>query len=384
MLGVVLAGGKGERLRPLSLKTPKSFLKLAGKPLYQYAVEEVEETGVDEIVVVTREEWLAKVQEGLKAIPQKGLGFDAAFRTAVEYAAKEGHDTILVVLAGFLAAPRGMSSYALDFYSSSEYSIVMSVVPVVTGLETYGFVDMEPSGSIKRMYEPFDIKKVPQAPGYVFAGVVVGSVRTLLRINESRSFIDLVNALAPEGSVGGVVWSGDWAEVGYPWDLLSAQEIALKLARPVISPRAEVARSAAFRGYVSISEEAVIEENVVVEGPVYIGRGVRVEAGSVIKGPAVIEADAVIGPNAVIRDSIIMEGASVEAGCVIERSVVGEGALVGPLSVFAAGRPVNLPERLKPVIEGVGTDIELGVIVAPGERVRPHTVEGGGRVIGSS
>lgn len=381
MLGVVLAGGKGERLKPLSSRTPKSFLKLAGKPLYQYAVEEIEEAGVDDVVVVTREEWMPRVQGGLKVVPQKGPGFDSAFRTAVEYAAVEGYETILVVLSGFLASPRGMSSYAVDFYTGSGYSVVLSVVPVVTGLETYGFVDMEPSGHVKRVYDPFDVKSVPQAPGYVFAGVVVGSVRALRRVGELGGFIGLLNKLASEGSVGGVVWSGDWAEIGYPWDILLAQEIALKLAKPLISPKASIARTAALEGYVSIMDEALVGENAVVKGPVYVGRGARVEAGSVVEGPAVIEDGAVVGPNSVVKGSVVMEGARIEAGCFVENSVIGEGARIGPLSVFTAGRPVNLPERFKPVIEGAASDIRLGVVVAPGEVVRPHTVEGGGRVI---
>ncbi|GAB6147654.1 NTP transferase domain-containing protein [Stetteria hydrogenophila] len=381
MLGAVLAGGKGERLKPLSSETPKPFIKLAGKPLYRYSVEELERAGVDEVVVVTREEWLHRV-EGVKAVPQKGPGFDSAFRTAVEYAAERSHETVLVALTGFLAAPRGISVYALDFYSSSGYSIVMSVVPVVTGLETYGFVDMEPSGRVKRMYDPFDVKKVPQAPGYVFAGVVVGSVSALRRASETGGFIGLVNSLAQDGVVGGVVWGGDWVEVGYPWDLLAAQRVVLKLAGHIISPEAEVARSAALTGQVSMPGKAVIEENAVVEGPVYIGRGARVEAGAVVKGPAVIEAGAIIGPNSVVKGSLVMESARVGAGCVIESSIIGEGAAIGPLSVFAAGRPVRLPQRLRPVVEGVGADIELGVIVAPREHVKPHTVESEGKVIG--
>ncbi len=382
MLGVVLAGGKGERLQPLSASKPKPFIRIAGSPLYRYTLEEIDRARAWPVALITRAEWLGLVEDKVKIVTQRGEGFEAALLSALDYAADEGFDSILVGLAGFLAAPRGIASSVVDYFNASGYQVVIAVTPVATGLETYGFVDMEPSGPVRRVEDPFNVKPGVSAPGYVFAGVMALSPRPLAAaLRSSGSFTAAVNSLASEGLVGAVVWSGEWVEIGYPWDILYAKNIALSLVEPVLSPQATIPSSASVTGHATIRGEARLGDNTVVEGPAYVGRNARIGHNTVIVN-SIIEDNSEVGHGAVIVDSVVMEGARVGSNVYIERSVIGPGASVGPGSVFEAGKPARLPERLKSVVEDSLRPVRLGAIVAPGSNVPPLTRAGNGETLG--
>lgn len=377
VVGVVLAGGRGARLSPLSRRRAKPFMKLAGRRLYEYSLNELRYAGLRDVVVVTRAEWAGMVG-GATVVVQEGEGVDAAFVAALRAAEKAGADAVLLSFTGFISSPPGLAAGVLEYYRSSGYPLVLGVVPVASGLETYGFVDLEAPDRVKLMKSPFDVAPGEGRPGYVFAGVLAASLESL---REHAGFLEAVNSLARRGLAGAYVWSGEWVEIGYPWDLLLASEVVLGLLYPKLSPSASVARTAVLQGKVVVEDGAVVEENAVIVGPAYVGRGARVGAGAVLKGPVIVEDGASIEENSVVESSIVMEESAVGPLVVVEYSIVGEGARVGPLSALQGSEPTELPERLRGLVGLLGKKIRLGAIVAPGSEVPARSHLAGGVIV---
>ena len=381
MDAVVLAGGVGKRLLPLTRLTPKPFLKVAGRPLYKYSLDEIETLlpRLGRVVVVTPPGYPG-IPPGLpgwaEAVSQSGEGLEAGIATGLSEV--EGGE-VLLSFTGYLSSPPGIVRQVLDFYSATGYSLVMAVAPVATGVETYGFIDMDPGGPVRRVTD-----RPPEewmaGRGMVFAGVMVGEARAL-KVLATRGYIAGLNELAKTGALGATVWPGEWVEVGYPWDLLSVPKVLLHRRPALVEDGAVIERTAVVQGSVVVKREAHIGEGAVVRGPAYIGAKSRVEEGAVVGPGAIVEDGVQIGPNTVVKDSVVMEGARVGASCIIEGSVIGEKAQVKPLTVLEAREPVMVPERLRGALESLKEKPRLGAIIAPLRTIGPLAYHGGGATV---
>lgn len=370
MLGVVLAGGEGVRLRPLVKRTPKALVRLAGRPLYVYSLEELSPV-TRRVVVVAPPGRGGLFREAPRVVEQPLVGnLDSAIAVARAESEREDAETVVLAFTGFISAPRGMASAVVDYYSTSGYQAVLAAVPVATGLETYGFLDMSPSGSVSA-YIPPGSAKARAGAGYVFAGVLAAS-RAALRVLASHGFEEGLNRLAGEGVLGALVWHGDWVEIGYPWDLLEAKRIALQLAQPTIHPEASIGRGATLEGRVTVERGARISSGAVVEGPAYIGPGALVEAGAYISS-SILEASARLGSHASVVESVVMESASIGPHSHVEHSVVGPSASLGHYTLARAGEPPTPPARLAGLEKILKIKTVVGAIVGEAARLPPRS-----------
>ncbi|AFZ70643.1 Nucleoside-diphosphate-sugar pyrophosphorylase family protein [Caldisphaera lagunensis DSM 15908] len=382
MIGVVLAGGYGKRLLPLTKEKPKSFLEIGGKQLLDYSVEILRNAGIRKIVVIVPpgyENMAIPRDEDVYIVGQKGEDIRGGIYTAVLEAKKRNEDQVMIAYSGFLASP-GIGKAVIDYYASSGYPIVIGVSSVSTGLETYGFVTIDYRGQITS-YNQADEKTRTwlKNRGYVFAGLIVSDVNQLERLSKDQ-FESAMAMVSKEGIVGGIIWNNKWIEVGYPWDLLDALKIILNTSGIKINNTANVSRSAIISNGVVIDDYATIEEGAIIIGPAYIGRRAQILAGSIIKPYTSIEENAVIGENTIVSNSLIMKDAYVGALSEIRNSVIGEGAKIEESSHLIEGTPEMLPDRLKGITEFLG-EVKLGAIIAPKERINPFTVIGSGKVV---
>ena len=378
VLGVVLAGGEGLRLRPLIRSTPKALVRLAGRPLYAYSLEELS-TVTRSLLVVAPPGRGAYFTEASRVVEQETVGsLDSAIRVAWREAEKLSEDLVLLAFTGFLSAPKGISAAVLDFYSSSGYQAVVSVVPVVTGLETYGFVDMKPSGEVKS-YVPPGSSEAPAELGYVFAGVMAASSKAM-DILAREGFNNGLNKLAAEGVLGAVVWHGDWVEIGYPWDLLEAKRVAMQLIQPVIDPDAKIGREVSIEGRVAIARGARVASSSVIVGPAYIGPRASVEPGAYVHS-TVVEAGSTVGAHSVVLDTVALEASTVGPHSYLEASVIGPRALVGAYTLAEAGEPPSPPKRLAGLEKLLKIKTKIGAVVGEAAKIPPRTSLGPGSVV---
>jgi len=375
MQGIVLAGGQGIRLLPLTKNTPKALIHLAGHELYEYSVKELMDARVDDIVVVAppgAANGFRTSYGEVNIVEQEMPGsLESAISAGIKVAEESGHEEVILFFTGFISAPRGMARSLLEFYASSGHPSVMSVVPVISGLETYGFVKLGRSNRV----EAFGGKALKLLPsirsGYVFAGAVAGSVDAIRRLAD-QGFEDGINSLASDGLIGAIVWHGDWVEIGYPWDLLDAIEVAMKLMEPRISLKSVIGRNVVIEGHVVVDEGAVILDGAIIKGPTYIGPGALIGYNTVVIS-SLIEAGAVVGDLATVKNSIVLGNALIGSHSSIESSVIGYGAKIRPHVHIESGSPKEVPERLRDMMAYTREPPRLGAVIAPGVRIESFT-----------
>ncbi len=380
MIGVVLAGGPGERLMPLTKKKPKAFLKLAGKLLVEYSLEELRSVGIKEIVVVVPPNWskgLPQALEDVYIVEQKVEGsLESAFDVAIEKARENNHTEVIFSFVGFLSAPRGMVRTTLEFYSSSKYPAVVSAVPVVSGLETYGFIKLRGS-KVESFKAPFT--SVEKLGGYVFGGVLVGNINIFNELAE-RNYYEVLNSLAKRDLLGASVWHGEWVEIGYPWDLLETIELINKLTYPRIEVNAFISRNVVIEGNVIIERGAVIKNGAIIEGPSYIGKDVVIGRNAVVVS-SIIDDETIVMDRAKVERSVIMEGAEIGECSLVSNSVVGERAKIGPYVLIEAGEPEKIPERLRSYVKFTRKPPKLGGIIGPDVELKPFNIIKPGEIV---
>jgi len=379
VIGVVLAGGSGRRLLPLTMERPKPFLRFMGRALYEYSLEEFSEVSarLDEVILVVPPGHSARLPPGrYTVLEQKGKDIEGALSTAYSYLeSREARGTVVVSFVGYISRPRGIIRQLIDLHYSSPTPVSLIAVPITTGAETYGFLTLRGGKASEFLWEPF---KEEKSHGYVFAGVMALSMEAL-GLLASEGYSEGLSMLAGKGLVSASIWTGGWAEIGYPWDFLEAARIVLPRERIVsISEDSSIAPSAVITHGVVIDSGAVVEEGVVIRGPAYIGRRAVLSAGSVIGPYTVIEEGAYVGEVSVVKESIVMEGAHIGPHSLVERSIIGHDARIRGYMVARAGRPKGRDIATARLRKGES----VGVVVAPRADVPFMRVCESGEVVG--
>lgn len=377
MKAIILAGGMGLRLRPLTREKPKAFLRLAGRRLYEYSLSYVEAAGIRDVILVVPQGYSGFLEApgNVTVVEQERPGIEGAISAGLREA---GGEEVVLTFTGYLSWPPNIVSQAVDYYASSGYPLVMAVASVITGAETYGFVRLGIGGRVEGIQ--FDgSNNWLSGRGFVFAGVMVGDPGIISTL--ASGYEEGLNSAARKGLLGATVWSGRWLEIGYPWDLLRTPELVVRPHATLLSEGSSIEGTAVIRGPVVVSDGAYIGDNTVVRGPAYIGRRARVEDGSIVGPRVIVDDGSVVKSGSVVRETVLMEGSEVGPKCIVEGSVLGEGSALSPFTYIEAGTPERLPERLRGVLASSLGEIRLGAIIAPRRRVDPFTVTGRGAIM---
>ena len=362
MHALVLAGGLGLRMGPITRNRPKALLPLAGRMLYEYSLDHIAAVRhrLDGVTVIAPEGW----EQGFKppswasVTVQRGPGIEAAVRAGLEEASG---GEVLLSFIGYIAVPNSMASTLLDFHSTNSFRVSMLVAPVSTGVETFGFVRIGAGGRVERVsleqVEPWQAGR-----GHVFAGVLAGERSAVREL--ASDFIGGLNRLAKRGELGALPWTGRWIEAGYPWDLVEALDVILDGMPVRISGRASLAGSAVIKGSVVIDQEAVVGEHVVIRGPAYIGRGAVLEDGAIVGPRASVEEGATVGSHSIVAHSVVMERSRVAPHNLITHSIIAEEAETLPGVYTVPGPIAGIP-----LPRDYADKIAIGLIAAPGARI---------------
>lgn len=317
MKGVVLAGGSGTRLRPLTHTGPKQLLPLANKPNLLYCIEDLRAAGITEIGVILGDHLPEKVQEllgdgstyGVRItyIPQgapKGIAHAVGCARAFV-----GQDAFCVYL-GDNVLKGGIASMVRDF--ERERPDAGIGLCHVRNPERFGVAELDGQGNVTSLVEK------PKAPKTDLALVgiylltpdvfpVIDGLKPSWR-NELE-ITDALEALRRAGKrVKAYVVQGWWKDTGRPEDVLEANRLLLE--------------------DLESRNEGTVEDGVEIIGRVRIEPGAVVKKGSVIRGPAIIGRECVIGPNTyigpytAIGDGSTLVGADIEASIVVGEAVI--------------------------------------------------------------
>ncbi len=324
MDAIVLVGGLGTRLRPLTDTRHKSLVPLCNRPYMAYLLDWVRRSGVDRVVLAlgVHNEDLAQTYppgtyDGLEiavVTEPARLESGGAIRNAVREAGVAGR---FLVLNGdvffdfdFQAALRAHESHQADLtlaLCKVDEPWSFGVAAVDTNDMVTGFVEKPPPGT-----EPSNLVNAGAwifEPGLV-AEIPPGAVRV-----EETLFPSLV---ARRRRVVGFRYEGIWADIGTPAGYLALnRSLVEREGGSAVSPGARVDATAAVAGS-SIGSECT------VAGDARIENSILWEGVSVARGASVV-------------DSILADGVSVGADARISRAVVGSSAVIGPSAVVPAG-----------------------------------------------
>ena len=352
--GLILSGGKGTRLRPITHTRAKQLVPVAGKPVLFYGIEAMREAGITEIGIIvgdTAEEIRASVGDGsrfgveITYLPQSApLGLAHAVLTAESYIG----DSPFCMYLGDNLLRDGVSGFVEAFQAGSAEAMIL--LQPVDDPQSYGIAELDENGRVRRLVEkPKEPKSDLALVGcYLFRRSIFDQARALEPSWRGELEItDAIQGLIDAGyEVESHVVQGWWKDTGRLDDILEANRLILDT----------IERSVAGE----------FGEDVRIDGRVVIEAGAKLER-CYVRGPVVIcadarIADAYIGPytaishdveitHAEIEHSIILEHARiVDLNARIEDSLIGEGAVV----TRSARRPAA--HRL---MIGDGSQIEL-------------------------
>jgi glucose-1-phosphate thymidylyltransferase len=343
MKGLILSGGHGTRLRPITFSQQKQLIPVANKPILFYAIEDVIEAGIKDIGIIVgpnKEQVIETVNNA---------GFDAEISFIVQDAPRGLAHTVLiaedfigdesfVMYLGDNILKEGIIKHAENFREKKFDASIM--LTEVDNPEEFGVAELREDGSVKRLIEK--PKKPPSNlalvgiyflnnPIYKAVRNIKPSWRNELEITDAIQW--LIDNRYEVGWTNVVGW---WKDTGKPEDILEANRLILDDLTHEI--RGEV--EGEIRGRVSIDKGTKVSENSVIKGPVLIGRDCLIRDGYI--GPYTSIGNNCEIKNSEVEDSILMDGAKlINAGNVVD-SMVGRDAVIE--------RNKNLPKGNKFVI----------------------------------
>lgn len=334
MRAVVLVGGFGTRLRPLTLHTPKQMLPIVDRPMIEWVVGHLGKHGVDSAVLslgYRPDAFAAAYPDGRcagvelhYAVEDQPLDTAGAIRFAARHA---GIDERFVVMNGDVLTDLDVTALvAFHDRAGAEATVTLHEVDDPS---RYGVVDIEPDGRVRAFVEKPPADEAPS--NLINAGAYVLEPSALDRIADGRpvsierdTFPKLVADRSLYAMVDGGVY---WLDAGTPetyvqaqLDLVSGRRAAPDgLTITAVAPSATIAPSATVRTSV-------------------LGRDVRVGDGAEVIDSVVL-AGATIGTNARVCHSVIGLGASIGDGAMLDAlTVVGDGETVAAGSTLTAAR----------------------------------------------
>ncbi len=319
MKGLILSGGKGTRLYPLTYTRAKQLIPVANKPVLVRVIEAIREAGVREIGIVvghTAPEIKAALGDGaswdveLTYIPQDSPdGLAHAVKISRDFL----QDDSFVMFLGDNVIQGGISQLIRDFADNDWNSQI--VLKEVENPSAYGVAKLRADGGIEQLIEkPADPPSNLALVGiYMFDRHVFEAVDAIQPSARGEYEItDAIQWLIDHGySVFPHVHRGWWIDTGKPTDMLEANSYVLEETAPCIADCAEIDESSSVDARVSLQAGARII-NSVLRGPTIIGKG------TVIR-------DSYIGPF-----TSIYHGCEI-ANCEIERSIILENSRVSDI-----------------------------------------------------
>ena len=378
MKAIIMAGGEGTRLRPLTCDCPKPMIQLMNRPVMQYALALLKSHGVTRVAATLGyqpdavadyfgcgDDFGVDLSYFIEPSP---LGTAGGVKQAAGFL-----DERFIVLSG--DGVTDLDIAAAEAFHRERGALATLVLKHADNPLDYGVVLTDPDGRVRSFHEKPGWSDV--VSDTVNTGVYILEPQALDYIPEGRAFDfghDLFPALVRRGlPVYGYVTQGYWCDVGDVRAYLAVHQDALegRVRLEGLVPRS--GRAAQFPG-------ASVDRSAVLEGPCVIGPNARVLAGAYVGPYSVIGPDCVVGEGASVKRAVLWRGARLERGAQARGCVLAAGATLGPgaqayeESVLGTGASVGERGVLLP-----GVKLWPGKHGADGERLDANLVWGSRR-----
>ncbi len=375
MKAVVLAGGFGTRLRPLTYSRPKSMLPIGPKPVLQYVIESLSDSGFDDIIVTTN-----YLPEQIQEYFGDGSRFGVSLRYPKEETplgtagsvknAERYLDETFALIQGDNITDIDMAEQ-LKYHKSKNALATLSVMKANAPWK-YGVVVLDKQDKITGFQE----KPPPEQcrSNLINTGLYVLEPDVLKLIPSGKPFDfakDVFPIILDQGKgLYGYRAKGFWTDIGSAEGFLEASRWLLNKMSRHISPTAEISRTR-IRGSVWIGDGTTLETGVKIQGPVYIEdscalqKGVSMNPGTMLKRKVIVGEGSTIN-GAVVFDSTVIDSMVTLNQCIIdEKCEVGSKSEIGTSTIIGAGCKIG-----EGVMIGSGVKLDPGLVVQKGKTIR--------------
>lgn len=335
MKGLLLAGGHGTRLRPLTFTGNKHMIPIANQPMLFYGLKQLAEAGIKEVGIV-----LGPLHEGIMEAVGTGVAFGVrvtyihqgdprGLADAVLCAREFLGDSPFVMYLGDNLLQEGVTEF-VHIYETQKPEAVVGVT-TVSEPQHYGVVELNNERICSIEEKPVHPKSNLALIGvYLFTASIHPIIAAMSP--SKRGELEITEAIWNLHESGGRVVAhrvqGWWKDTGRPNDLLHANSLVLQsLPAASFERLGTVSPEAKLEGSVRIGSRSQVSAGVKIEGPVVIGSDVRLNPGTVV-GPETSIGDGAVLTSVNIRKSIVMEGANLDGPIRISDSVIGRQAQV--------------------------------------------------------
>lgn len=344
MQAVILVGGEGTRLRPLTYAIPKPMAPVLGRPFIGWIIERLRKADVDEIILSCC--YLPDVIEA-------HFGDGAPFGVQLHYVVEDsplGTAGAIKNAIRFIRGPIFVSNgdilTGLDLRALHDAHVRHNAIATIHTMPVddpsqYGVVETDADGRVLRFVE----KPAPgeTAARDINAGTYVLEREAVEGIPSGRS-VSIERETFPQliqetGRVYAVSTNDYWIDVGRP-------ETYVQAHRDILDGKFEQPLGVEIAKGVWSADGAPLPKNVEIHGPVYIGPGAALEPGAKLEPYAVLYDGCRVGAGATIGASILWPRCDVGANAIVRDAILGLEAGVEPDTVVPAGSVIGKGERI--------------------------------------
>ncbi|MHC1593636.1 MAG: glucose-1-phosphate thymidylyltransferase [Methermicoccaceae archaeon] len=347
MKGLVLSGGHGTRLRPITYSQQKQLVPIANKPILFYAIEDIIEADIHDIAIIVgpnREQVVEAVQSRKWDATVEFISQDSP--RGIAHAVKISEDFLddepFVVYLGDNILREGITEHVRSFLRAGvDASILLSEVK---NPQQFGVAELDHEGKVVRLVE-----KPSQPPSnlalagiYLFKPAIfegIGSIkpsgRGELEITDSIQWL-----IDNDYTVRASIVSGWWKDTGKVEDILEANTLILDDIQTDIRGRVE---SGTITGRVVMGEDTVLTGGSSVRGPTIIGRGCRISNAYI--GPYTSIGDGCEIVDTEVEGSVVMDGTRIHDVEHVVDSLIGKNVLIEKGDCLPNGHRLNIGDN---------------------------------------
>lgn len=356
MNAVILIGGEGTRLRPLTVTTPKPLLPLLNRPALAYQIDLLKAHGIRDIVLCVG--YLSQLSERTLGMGRRWgvrlryvrettpLGTGGAIKNAEPYV-----DDTTLIFNGDILTTLDLTAL-LSFHRRKKASVTIALHRVADPT-AYGLVEMAKSGRIRRFLEKPSREEAfchtINAGTYVFEPEVFPWIPPGINVSVERGLFPRLLKLGKP--LYGFLHRGLWLDIGTIDSYLHAHAMLLssgqdrqclgglfpmRQLRPGVwaEPGVKVGPRCTFSGQMVIGEGTILEEAIHMTGPLSLGRGCRVGKGAILHGSVVLDRT-VIGEGSCLKRCVVGRDCRIESYVTLNPgTAVGDGSSLKSYSRF--------------------------------------------------
>ncbi|NPA90914.1 MAG: NTP transferase domain-containing protein [Chloroflexi bacterium] len=373
MNAVILAGGEGTRLRPLTVGRPKPLIPVVNKPILAHILDLLKRHGMRDIVIAAA--YMANVIQDYfgnghplnldirYAVEERPLGTAGAVKNAAPYL----HDTFLVISGDILT---DFDLSRLIAFHRARHALATIALYRVANPREFGVVVTDDDGRVTQFLEK-------PSWGEVFSDTINAGIyvfqREILDLIPPDTFVDWSQDVFPRllreapDRLFALPLEGYWKDIGTIPQYIQATHDVLQ-QKVQLEPLGQE-----WAPGIWVQEEPDLGQDVTLTPPLYLGRGISLKDGVTLQGPTVLRDYVIVDNRALIERSIVWRNTYIGEGAELHGAIVGRQCSIKARSILFEG-----------VVVGDETNVGEGAILHPGVKIWPRKEIESGAVVRES